>query len=402
VVGTAGANAINGNTGNDTITGGLGIDLLNGGLGTDTLEESSAAANMFFNMTTGAIIANPIFPILVDTALNFENVNSGSGNDGITGSIVANIINTNFGNDTVNAGIGNDTVNGGSDNDTLNGEAGNDSMDGGFGNDTLDGGIDADSLFGNFGNDSLVAGFGNDTLNGGFVIASVGTDVVNGGTDFLLLDNDFYDSSAIGGNYDINMQTGVTVGLAGTTITAFETVRTGAGVNTVTARVNGSSMALGGGADFGFGAAGADRINGDAGGDDLRGGDGIDVINGGSEADIIRGQGGSDNLTGGTGADSFRFDTVVALAGTDTITDYNVVDDSILIEDLFFGAVGPSLSANEFVLGAAALDADDRIIYNAATGNIVYDTNGNGIGGATTFARVTAGTALTLADFIVT
>ena len=52
-------------------------------------------------------------------------------------------------------------------------------------------------------------------------------------------------------------------------------------------------------------------------------------------------------------------------------------------------------------MGAAALDADDRIIYNSATGNIFYDANGSAAGGAAHFATVSPGTALTNADFLI-
>jgi hypothetical protein len=58
------------------------------------------------------------------------------------------------------------------------------------------------------------------------------------------------------------------------------------------------------------------------------------------------------------------------------------------------------LSAAAFRLGTAAGDANDRIIYDKATGNIYYDADGSGGGAKVLFAQVTAGTTLTNADFI--
>jgi len=59
------------------------------------------------------------------------------------------------------------------------------------------------------------------------------------------------------------------------------------------------------------------------------------------------------------------------------------------------------LPTNAFVAGSAAGDADDRIIYNSATGQILFDADGNGAGLAVLFATVQAGTTLTASDFTV-
>ena len=50
---------------------------------------------------------------------------------------------------------------------------------------------------------------------------------------------------------------------------------------------------------------------------------------------------------------------------------------------------------------AAAHDADDRIVYNAATGALIYDSNGLATGGAVQFATLAKNLALTNADFVV-
>ena len=73
--------------------------------------------------------------------------------------------------------------------------------------------------------------------------------------------------------------------------------------------------------------------------------------------------------------------------------------DDILLAQAIFAGIGASLTADEFRIGSAQ-DANDRILYNNITGQLYYDSNGNGAGGIVQFATVTAGTVLTFDDFI--
>ncbi|HWV54735.1 MAG TPA: calcium-binding protein, partial [Pseudorhodoplanes sp.] len=85
----------------------------------------------------------------------------------------------------------------------------------------------------------------------------------------------------------------------------------------------------------------------------------------------------------------------------DTIADFDVIEDTIQLENAIFTKlkVTGALDAGNFAVGAPA-DADDYIIYAGNT--LYYDADGNGKGGAIQFATITAGLALTHADFIVT
>ena len=79
----------------------------------------------------------------------------------------------------------------------------------------------------------------------------------------------------------------------------------------------------------------------------------------------------------------------------------SVGQDLIMLDRAIFGAVNAgTLSGSAFVAGTAAIDADDRIIYDSATGEIFYDADGNGSSAAILFAKVTAGTALTAKSFV--
>jgi 2',3'-cyclic-nucleotide 2'-phosphodiesterase (5'-nucleotidase family) len=89
------------------------------------------------------------------------------GNDRITGSADAEVINGNGGNDTLNGGGGGDRLIGGFGSDRLFGGSGNDVLEGRPGFDFLFGGGGNDSLNGGSGRDRLNGGPGNDTLTGG-------------------------------------------------------------------------------------------------------------------------------------------------------------------------------------------------------------------------------------------
>jgi len=78
-------------------------------------------------------------------------------------------------------------------------------------------------------------------------------------------------------------------------------------------------------------------------------------------------------LTGGSVAEAFVFNTAPGSTNIDTITDFRVIDDEIRIDNAVFTAAGAddTLSAAAFRVGAAAGDANDRIIYNASTGALL-------------------------------
>lgn len=83
-------------------------------------------------------------------------VDTGAGNDRVTGNSAANRIDLGIGNDLVDGAGGNDTLLGGLGNDKLKGGAGMDVLDGGAGRDWLDGGFGDDLLSGGAGADRFV------------------------------------------------------------------------------------------------------------------------------------------------------------------------------------------------------------------------------------------------------
>ena len=99
----------------------------------------------------------------------------------------------------------------------------------------------------------------------------------------------------------------------------------------------------------------------------ITGNDGINVISGGAGRDVLSGRGGQDY---------FVFNTALnATTNLDTISGFVVADDTIRLENGIFTALTKlgTLAAAAFNIGAAATQADDRIIYNTANGVLIYD-----------------------------
>jgi Ca2+-binding RTX toxin-like protein len=156
------------------------------------------------------------------------------------------------------------------------------------------------------------------------------------------------------------------------------------------------------------GNAGNDSLTGNAGNDALFGGAGTDTLLGNAGNDTLSGGAGADTLTGGTGADRYVFDS--ALDGTvDSITDFNdgQAGEVIALSRAVFTALGnltpgSTLANANFVRGAAAVQIDDFVIYNRATGQVFYDADGsNAAISQVLFATVTANANLNRTDFVV-
>jgi Ca2+-binding RTX toxin-like protein len=99
------------------------------------------------------------------------------------------------------------------------------------------------------------------------------------------------------------------------------------------------------------------------------------------------------------------FNKALGPTNVDTITDFNVVRDTIVLDHAIFSTISGTgtLSAAQFTANASGMakDGSDRIIYETDTGKLLYDSNGNASGGMTQFGQVDAGLALTHLDFFI-
>ena len=393
--GMGGSDTIAGGAGNDVLVGGVDADALNGGIGVDTVSYSNASARVVAQLLTPA---NNQGDATGDTYDSIESIVGSRFDDGLVGSASANKLDGGAGADRIFGVDGNDVLIGGAGADYLSGGAGTDTASyanasarvvvqlltpannqgdaagdtfnsiesiigsrfddglvGSAGANNLDGGAGADRIFGIEGNDVLTGGAGADYLSGG-----LGTDTAS------------YAKAT----------TAVTVSLANPAVNRGDAA--GDTFNSIENLIG-----------SGFG----DILNGSSAGN---------VIDGGAGNDALKGYAGNDRLTGHDGADIFIFNTALnATSNVDTITDFSVADDTIQLDDVIFSklAVSGTLPSGYFRANAAgtAQDANDYILYETDTGKLFYDADGNKAGGVAGvhFATISAGLALTSADFAV-
>ncbi|MCX7092545.1 MAG: calcium-binding protein [Methylobacter sp.] len=199
------------------------------------------------------------------------------------------------------------------------------------------------------------------------------------------------------------MQT-ITTGIGANVITASSTapeniIATKAGNDIISATDSTGSYTIdaGNGNDKVNGGMGNDRLLGGAGNDKVNGAAGDDILNGGAGNDILSGGAGNDKITGGAGHDTFVLDSNV---GVDKINGFSVADDTIGINHLVFNSLS-TITADNFVIGTAAADANDYLVYNSNNGHLQYDVDGNGAGAAVDIAILGAHLGLTSLDFSV-
>jgi len=155
------------------------------------------------------------------------------------------------------------------------------------------------------------------------------------------------------------------------------------------------------------GNGGADTLLGQDGKDMLNGGFGYDKLDGGNGSDTLIGGAGKDDLTGGTNNDYFVFNTALnASTNLDRIIDFSHADDTLRVENAVFTKLGAGAGAHAlnpafFRAGTKALDGNDYIVYNRATGIVSYDNDGNGAHAVIAFAYLPFKPVLAANDFVV-
>jgi Ca2+-binding RTX toxin-like protein len=414
IIGNGLGNTLHGRGGDDEIDGGRGEDTIDGGLGDDSLVGGDEIDTVSFESwdPTGPL-TNPL-----------ENITIALGQGSVAGTAAWNVGTLRLETDTLS---GFENVRGSNRAEAIVGNGGNNVLEGRGG---------ADVLQGHAGNDRLDGGLGVDTAsyhtNAGPVVVILGQNGAagqaqefvfqpNGQFSFLSADTlisiENARGSSAGDTLIGNELDNLLDGLGGA-----DTMRAGGGSDTYIVDNSGDTIteAAGQGSDtlrtsvsytLTAGAdvetlettqsTGTQAIH-------LTGNNTGNVVRGNNGDNTLSGAGGNDFLTGLGGEDLFFFNSALdPLFNVDEITDFNVADDTIVLENAVFttfavpGNLARDLTAAEFVIGTAAQDASDRVIYNNATGVLLYDADGVGGAAAIRFAEVTPGLALTHLDFLV-
>jgi Ca2+-binding RTX toxin-like protein len=155
------------------------------------------------------------------------------------------------------------------------------------------------------------------------------------------------------------------------------------------------------------GGSGNDVVAGSSSNDNLSGGAGKDLLFGSAGNDTLNGGAGNDLLAGGTGSDTFIFGAPLGAGNVDTITDFNAIEDKILLVNVvpgLFDAIpegSGTLAAEAFdVVGAgAAATNQTRITYDPTTGALSYDADGTGATAAVQVATLSPNLQLDHTNF---
>jgi Ca2+-binding RTX toxin-like protein len=437
---------LSGGSGDDQLKAGSGNDSLSGGTGNDVyiIDADALAAALYtitesinggvdtidFRSTTGTgiriVLSENSNPQNITTPIRLNDVSMAEV-ENVYGGDRSDVIGGNSLNNNLLGGLGNDFLSGSLGSDSLWGGNGNDELQGGSGNDVfiidadIDSGLDSITEFANDGTDTIdfrtsstainidltatatqtlatgvqlaavslenleniYGGSGNDTIAGNalnnYFIGGVGNDSITGGlgSDRYVIDAD----TDLGSDRIVEIAAGGTDALdfSGTTTKAItlnlasvanQLVATGVNVIMPTVAIE---NAYGG------------YLNDNFTGNSLN-----NYFIGGAGNDTLTGSAGNDYLTGSAGNDTFHFsgialtgvNTVATVLGTDTISDFAVGVDKILLSKATFtgitSAAGVAIGTNFISVATDAL-ADVQtaaIVYSTGTGNLFYNQNG--------------------------
>ena len=377
LIGNAAANILIGRAGNDSLNGNAGADTMIGGTGNDIYYVDNAG---------DVITETSTLPLEWDTVVSTVSWTLGANLErlDLTGTAAIN----GTGNADDNLLSGNDAAN------TLIGGAGNDNMSGGAGVDTMIGGS---------GNDT----YGVDNVNDLIIETSTLATEIDTVVSRI--------SWTLGANLETLKLSYGTAAVQGDG-NALDNSIFGNELDNILNGYEGRDYLCGGaGNDLLAGGAGNDVLDGEfimdnATGDDIIfGGTGDDHLFGGSGNDVLSGGLGNDFLGGSFGNNTYLFDT--ALNGAENVDNIPIfvpgeeivhLSQAVFSQLSSLGSLGATPGFFKSSGTGLAEDDNDYLLYNTATGGLLYDADGSGSGAAAVqFATLENKPVVTAADFVV-
>ena len=402
IYGGAGNDTVEGWYGDDTLYGGAGNDRFLGGPGSDVYYITDAGDTVNESRWAGRDTIYSQVDFALGQAGHIENlVLQGTAITG-RGNGLDNRIEGNAQDNVLTGNKGQDTLIGGAGDDTLNGEAGGgDLAIGGAGSDTYivnhskdivveeasDAGVDhvmSSAVFRLEGShvenltllsNRNISGFGNELDN--VITGNSGSNQLDGGAGGAdtLIGGGANDIFHVRSTDDVVIEeAGTGTGVADAVWAYVDIARLADNVENVVIRGNGALDANGNGLD--------------------------NMVIGNNAVNVLDGLGGNDTLRGNGGPDQFVFSTAPGSGNVDHIVDFTHRGDTIMLSTgVFNNSTAGALAADAFVNGTAALDANDRILYDQASGRLWYDANGSAAGGKVLFAVLDNTPTLDADDF---
>jgi Ca2+-binding RTX toxin-like protein len=415
IIGNSDINRLSGKVGNDTLEGRNGNDvyiidadvdfgtktiteiaLVTGGLDTIDLRTSTIGTKIDLTLATTQTIAAKVFLAAINTQ-GIEYVYGGALGDNLTGNTLNNYFMGGAGNDTIRGGLGNEIyaidadVDLGSDTIIELAAGGIDTLDFRSTNtkaisvnlatltnqaiatgvnlimpsgsiEQVYGGALGDNLTGNTLNNYFMGGAGNDTLDGGV------------GNDIYIIDADV----------DLGSDTIIELAAGGIDSLDFRSTTTKAiSVNLATLTnqtiATGVNLIMSSGSILIMPSDSIEQVYGGALSDNLTGNSLNNYFIGGAGSDTLKGAAGSDTFSF-SGAPLTNANTVAAVLGIDTISDFTVGVDKIALSKAIFtkfastGMIGGNFAS--VPADAIASVQMAAIVYSRESGKLFYNTDG--------------------------
>lgn len=285
-------------SGNDVIVASNVANRIDGGAGNNTVDYQNSAAGITVNIVDST----------VESLVTGANTNPAENDvliniQNVLGSALGDNITVGNFNSVIDGREGNNILRAGNGNNTISAGSGNDSIISGNGNNTINAGAGNNNVNVGNGNNTITSGNGNDTIITGTGLNNV---TAGDGVNNITLGN--ANSTVVGGAGTDTVTYNLATTVYANIDTGFAGVNQGASVGNRLTDIDNLT-----------GGSGNDTLIGNAGNNVLRGGAGADSIFGGGGDDIIYGGAGADTIDGGTGNNTAVYNSSVLVSLTDNL-----------------------------------------------------------------------------------